>query len=108
MDEATIEPGVVSPLVGVVSWLAEKRDAGVKQVRVSTMLDKLVGMNGADELVGTYEAAAILRVERPRIAKWRRNGIIPEPVAQLESGPVWLRSQIMATLPEADARRRKP
>lgn len=46
------------------------------------------------ELVGTAEAAKILDVERPRISRWRRRGLLPEPVAEVASGPIWLRSQI--------------
>jgi len=85
--------------------LEEKRDRGVKQVRITSLLDGLGRLE--DVLVGTAEAAAILRIERPRIAKWIRAGIIPEPIIRLESGPIWLRSQIESALPEADARRRK-
>jgi hypothetical protein len=60
-------------------------------------------------LVGTAEAAAILGVERPRIGRWRAldNGKLPEPVAQLASGPVWLRSQIEALRGSTTARKRR-
>lgn len=100
----------MDPLTGVVvrDWLSEKRDRGVKQVYVTSVLDRLAEtMPGAgDVLVGTAEAADILGVERPRIAKWRRRGILPIPLCDLASGPVWLRSQIESALPEANSRRR--
>lgn len=79
--------------------------------------------NGKLDLVGTWEAAEILGVERPRIGRWLKpwrvwlygdeewqesggkRGIrpkrgkepetkIPKPVADLKSGPVWFRKDI--------------
>jgi hypothetical protein len=66
----------------------------------------VVEINGL--LVGTAEAAAILEVERPRIGRWRKldNGKLPPPVAQLASGPVWLRSQIEDMRASTMARKR--
>lgn len=58
------------------------------------------------DLVGTAEAAKILDVERPRIAKWRRLGLLPEPVAEVASGPIWLRSQIEEAIGVRELRRR--
>lgn len=67
--------------------------------------------NGTLDLVGTWEAAKILEVERPRIGRWLnkwrewvaggRKGPepetrIPKPVADLKSGPVWFRKDIEA------------
>lgn len=94
----------------VRDWLIGKREAGVKQVRVTSVLERLPGgaiEHDGDVLVGTKEAAEILGVERPRIAKWRRKGILPPPLADLAGGPVWLSSQIESALPEADSRRRR-
>jgi hypothetical protein len=63
------------------------------------------------ELVGVYEAAQIIGVERWRFArwlsplrKWRNAGCegppprltIPQPVADLGCGPIWVRSDIEA------------
>jgi hypothetical protein len=106
MDETTttIEASMTPLLGSVRQWLVEKQDKGVKQVRITSVIDRLPLDD--DTLVGTAEAAEILRVERPRIAKWRRNGVIPTPLADTASGPIWLRSQIEAAVPEADARRR--
>jgi hypothetical protein len=89
---------------------------------------------GAHQLVGTWEAADIIGVEKPRIGrwmnkwrtwmfgedKWQKSGgkegtpphhlaspddwtygpkpemKLPEPLADLKAGPVWLRSDIEA------------
>lgn len=110
--------------------LEDKAARGVKQVRVTTMLESLPsspaeafpdqqpqrpkrGRRGprADEtldLVGTAEAAEILGVERPRIGKWRALGKMPEPVADLAAGPVWRRAEIDAMWSATEARRRGP
>lgn len=111
-DETSMAPfsDAVRDWSATRDWLVEKRDAGVKQVRVTTVLERLPGsatVPEGDQLVGTAEAADILGVERPRIAKWRRKGILPPPLAELASGPVWLASQIESALPEADSRRRR-
>jgi hypothetical protein len=92
------------------AWLQAKIDSGVKQVRVASVLERLnVELPPLDdELVGTGEAAVILSVEKPRLAKWIRNGLVPTPVAILGSGPVWLRSQIIAVRAAAFARKRVP
>lgn len=121
-------------------WLQVKIDAGVSQVRVTTALAALptdldaVGSglralrdyntvsfwtpNGEVEvkgpLVGTAEAAATLRVERPRIGRWKaldatkapEDRKLPEWVADLAAGPVWFRPEIEAMVPVADARRK--
>lgn len=79
--------------------------------------------NGKLDLVGTWEAAEILGVERPRIGRWlkkwrdwmygddeyRKSGgkrgtaprqgpepvtKIPKPIVELKSGPVWHRKDI--------------
>lgn len=48
------------------------------------------------DLVGSREAAEILGVERTRIARYKRMGWMPEPVADLRATPVWLRSEVVA------------
>lgn len=58
------------------------------------------------DLVGTAEAAEILRVERSRIGRWKKAGVMPEPVIELKATPVWRRSDIEAMLPEREKRRR--
>jgi hypothetical protein len=101
--------------------LRGKQARGARSVRVTTVLNALEvetagelrpklakgdRWRGKLDLVGTAEAAQILRVERPRIGRWRRAGIIPEPVAQIAAGPVWFRSQIEAVVDERSRRRR--
>lgn len=107
----------------VESFLREKASRGVKDVRVATLLrvvdeakasangessERLVQEVRSAELLGTAEAAELLGVERPRIGRWRKVGIMPEPVADLKSGPVWLRSQIEGVQEERERRRRQP
>lgn len=107
----------------VEAFLREKQARGVKDVRVATVLkviedertengqtanEKLASKVRKESLVGTAEAAELLGVERPRIGRWRKAGIMPEPVAELASGPVWLHSQITAIQDERDRRRRQP
>lgn len=61
------------------------------------------------DLVGTAEAADnVLHVERPRIGRWRKAGLMPPPLGEIAAGPVWDRSQIEATVPERERRRRAP
>jgi hypothetical protein len=61
------------------------------------------------DLVGTAEAADdILHVERPRIGRWRKNGVMPKPLAVIAAGPVWERGQIEQMVGEREKRRRAP
>lgn len=58
------------------------------------------------DLVGTAEAAEILDVERPRIGRWKRQGLMPMPITELATGPIWLRKDIEALKGEREQRRR--
>jgi hypothetical protein len=58
------------------------------------------------DLVGTAEAAELLDVERPRIGRWVKSGVMPEPVARLASGPVWLKKDVLGISKEREKRRR--
>ena len=58
------------------------------------------------DLVGTAEAAAILGVERPRIARWRKRGLMPDTVVRLQATPVWEREHVEALRSWVDAHRR--
>lgn len=115
-------------------WLQEKRDKGVKSVRVETVLAKLDDEKkrsrrsqngkltvGADELLGAWDVAELLQVDRTRPSKWRINGTtfgadkipFPEPFAVISKNegngtPVWLRSQIAPLIPFVEERRRTP
>lgn len=61
--------------------------------------------DGPGELVGSVEAAEILGVERTRIARYQREGKMPPKVAQLRSGPVFLRKDVEQMAEERKARR---
>jgi hypothetical protein len=112
-------------------WLQEKRDKGVQTVRVETVLAKLDDEKklsrrrngrltvGADELLGAWDVAELLQVDRTRPSKWRINGTtfgaekipFPEPFAVISKNegngtPVWLRSQIAPLIPFVEERRR--
>lgn len=58
------------------------------------------------DVVGTAEAAEILKVERPRIGRWRKQGKMPAPVAELAATPVWYRKQIESMVDDRESRRR--
>ena len=62
------------------------------------------------DIVGTAEAAEILGVERPRIGRWIKRGVMPPVVAQLQATPVWYRKDIlrMKDWVEANRRNRDP
>lgn len=47
-------------------------------------------------LLGTMEAAEVLGVAKTRISRFREYGRMPEPVVELGSGPVFLRSEVEA------------
>ena len=48
-----------------------------------------------DDLIGLKEIAELLGVARQTPRIWRHRGILPEPAAELSSGPVWYRSTIL-------------
>jgi len=59
----------------------------------------------APDLLGLAETAEMLGVERQRIGRWRRLGVVlpdgrrvpfPEPIAELRATPVWRGSTIRA------------
>jgi hypothetical protein len=62
------------------------------------------------DIVGTAEAAEILGVERPRIGRWIKRGVMPPAVAELAATPVWYRKDIlrMQEWVEANRRNRDP
>ena len=94
-------------------FLIEKQRAGVKAVQVSTALKLLdeASKNGRQakipRLFGTLEAAEYLGVERPRIGKWLKMGVMPKPVADLKGTPVWTLKQLQSMRKERERRRRR-
>jgi len=59
----------------------------------------------APDLLGLAETAAILGVERQRISRWRRLGVVlpdgrrvpfPKPLTELRATPVWQGKDIRA------------
>jgi predicted site-specific integrase-resolvase len=58
------------------------------------------------KLVGTAEAAELLGVERPRIARWLKAGVLPDPVQRLAATPIWTKDQIEEMRTEREARRK--
>lgn len=57
-------------------------------------------------LVGVGEAAEMLGLPKPRIARLREQGRMPEPIQELAAGPVWLRSEVKLLAEELAEERR--
>ena len=47
------------------------------------------------DIVGPSEIAVMLRVHRVTVDRWRRDGVLPPPEAELNRGPVWQRASIV-------------
>jgi predicted site-specific integrase-resolvase len=58
------------------------------------------------DIVGTAEVATILGVERPRIGRWIKRGVMPPTVANLQATPVWDRRDIERMKPWVEENRR--
>jgi len=58
------------------------------------------------DVVGTAEVADMLKVERPRIGRWVRRGVMPPTAAMLAATPVWYRKDIERMRPWVEANRR--
>ena len=59
------------------------------------------------DLVGTREAAELLGVERTRIGRWLKTGLMPEPLVKLRATPVWFRRDVEALAEERAAQQRE-
>jgi predicted site-specific integrase-resolvase len=57
--------------------------------------------------VGTSEAALLLGVEKPRIGRYRRTGLMPEPVAELRATAIWRTKDVLALKAALDSRAQK-
>jgi hypothetical protein len=58
------------------------------------------------DLVGTAEAADILGVERPRIGRWIKRGVMPPTATDLKATPVWYRRDVLKMHDWVEANRR--
>lgn len=58
------------------------------------------------DIVGTAEAAELLGVERPRVGRWIKRGVMPPTAADLAATPVWHRKDIMKMKDWVEANRR--
>ncbi len=59
---------------------------------------------GCDQLLGVAEVCALLGLSRGALGHRRRRPDFPEPVALLDCGPIWARSQIVAYAAERCSR----
>lgn len=57
-------------------------------------------------MVGTAEVAKILNVERPRIGRWIKRGVMPPTAAHLQATPIWHRKDIEKMRDWVEANRR--
>jgi predicted DNA-binding transcriptional regulator AlpA len=92
-------------------WLEGQAASGILRV---TLADAFEVLKDDEEsiverldLVSTKEAAALLGVERPRIARMMRMKQLPDPITTLGVGPIWLREQIEDARPYVEERRRQ-
>jgi hypothetical protein len=62
------------------------------------------------DVVGTAEVAELLGVERPRIGRWIKRGVMPPTAARLSATPIWHKRDIekMRDWVEANRRNRDP
>lgn len=73
---------------------------------VANLADALAAEGVELDVVGTAEAADILDVERPRIGRWMKLGIMPKPAKRLAATPVWFRADIERLRDQRAGRRR--
>lgn len=98
-----------------------KTNGGAKSRTITVKRADIVGHNakgkpiyGPGDLVGSQEAAELLGVDKTRPSKWRINGTtfgpdkvpFPEPVSEVSTGPIFLRSEVEALRPFVEERRR--
>lgn len=55
--------------------------------------------------VGVAEAAEVLGLPKPRIYRLQEQGRMPEPVLELQSGPLFLRAEVEALAAELNTER---
>jgi hypothetical protein len=92
---------VAGPTAGAAVSRAAERIAGVApgrlacaEVMTTDEADRRLSEPAVPELVGIQEVAELLEVTKQRASSLRRLTSFPRPVAQLASGPIWLRSDL--------------
>lgn len=78
-----------------------------EQAVSKAVLEEISAVRGMG-LVGTAEAARMLGVERPRIGRWLKSGLMPEPAVKTAATPLWTTAQIESIQGEREKRRRFP
>lgn len=58
------------------------------------------------DVVGTAEVAKLLGVERPRIGRWIKRGVMPPTAADLAATPIWHKKDIEKMREWVEANRR--
>lgn len=61
----------------------------------------------AGDLVGAVEASEILKVERTRVARYVKTGVMPKPVVKLRATTVWLRKDVERLAAERDREKKR-
>ena len=80
----------------VATVSAPSRAACVMRLRLAAGKDATLTIEERPVLVGVAEAARLLGWDKRRVATYISRGSFPEPVAELASGRIWLRSEIEA------------
>lgn len=63
--------------------------------RLLLMVERhFAGRKQKQPFVGTAEVAEMMGIAKPHVAARRKAGQLPDPVADLSSGPVWLRRDV--------------
>ena len=92
---------VAAPTAGAAVSVAAERIAKVvagrlagAEVMTTEEADRRLREPAVPELVGIQEVAELLEVTKQRASSLRHLASFPQPVAQLASGPIWLRSDL--------------
>lgn len=86
-------------VAGLPDWPLARLEAVL-----SDLVDRDLDEPLLPQLLGTHEVAEALRVSRQRFHELRTSGRFPEPVAELRSTSLWLRSAVDAFLEGWDRR----
>lgn len=85
---------VAELLATIAGQLVGEDEATLRQLAGAFRVGAMVVL--PEDLVGTKEAAELLRVDRTTVSRWKRAGYLPRPFAELATGPVWLRPVLEA------------